>query len=89
MFKKFKDKVMGLYTRNTHTPPPRNMHAPVRNMHVRLIINLTEDQTRVKSYKVTGNLNHEVSDLILSTIKTVIEMQTEVVYSFSCWIYQG
>ena len=52
-------------------------------------INLIEDQTRVKTYEVTGNLNHDVSNLILKTIKPVIKMRTRVICSFSCSIFRG
>ena len=52
-------------------------------------ISLIEDQTRVKTYEVTGNLNHDVSNLILKTIKPVIKMRTRVIYSFSCSIFRG
>ena len=52
-------------------------------------INFIEDQTHVKTYEVTGNLNHDVSNLILKTIKPVIEMRMRVIYSFSCSIFRG
>ena len=47
------------------------------------------DQTHVKTYMVTGPLNHNVFSLILDIICPVIEMQTKVIYSFSCTIYWG
>ena len=86
VFKTFKDKVMGLYNRvkgekNTNTGNELNERETR--------INLIEDQTHVKTYEVTGNLNHDVSNLILKTIKPVIEMRMRVIYSFSCSIFRG
>ena len=52
-------------------------------------INLTENQTRVRTYWVTGSFNHDVSNLILNTIRPIIRMRTRVIYSFSCLIYRG
>ena len=52
-------------------------------------INLTGNQTHVRTYQVTGSLNPDVSNLILYTIHPVIEMLTRVIYSFSCTIYWG
>ena len=37
-------------------------------------INLIENQTRVRTYQVTGYLNHKISNLIFSTIHPVIQM---------------
>ena len=84
--KTFKDKVMGLYNRvkvekNTNTGNELNE----RETRISLMV----DQTRIKTYEVTGNLNHDVSDLILKTIKPVIKMRTRVIYSFSCSIFRG
>ena len=42
-FETFRGKVMNLYTRNIHTPPLRNKHAPPRNMHAQPKINLIEE----------------------------------------------
>ena len=53
------------------------------------IINLIENQSCVRTYQVTGSLNHDASDLIFDTILPVIQMQTRVIYSFSCSIYWG
>ena len=52
-------------------------------------INLIVNQTCVRTYQVTGSLNHDVSNLILDTICPVIKMQTRVIYRFSCSIYRG
>ena len=52
-------------------------------------INLIENQTHVRTYQVTGFLNHNVSSLILTTICPIIQMQTRVIYSFSFSIYRG
>ena len=53
------------------------------------IINLTENQTGVRTYNVTCSLDQNIPNLILNTIFPVIEMQMRVIYSFSCSIYQG
>ena len=50
---------------------------------------LVEDQTRIKKYEVTGDLNQNISDLMMKTIRPVVEMRTKVVYSFHCSIYRG
>ena len=42
-----------------------------------------------KKYEVTGNLNNNLSDLIFDNIKSVVEMRTKVIYSFSCDIFQA
>ena len=52
-------------------------------------INLIENQTRVRTYWVTGSLNNDISNLILDTICPVIHMKTRVIYSFSCLIDRG
>ena len=52
-------------------------------------INPTENNTCVRTYRVTGPLSHNVSNLILKTICPIIKMQIRVIYSFSCSIYQG
>ena len=59
-----------------------------RTVEPETTINLIENQTCVRTYQVTGSLNHDVSNLILSTIHPVIEMQTGIIYSFSCSIYR-
>ena len=78
-FETFLSKVLSLYashppdttTSYTHTPPLRDngyaTHIPPKN-------NLIEDQDRIRSYKVTGSLNHDISNLIFNTIHPVIEM---------------
>ena len=50
-------------------------------------INLIENQTHVKTYRVTGPLSQDVSSLILDTILPIIKMK--VIHSFSCTIYRG
>ena len=52
-------------------------------------INLIENQTHVRIYQVTSSLNHDISNLILDNICPIIQMQTRVIYSFSCSIYWG
>ena len=50
---------------------------------------LVEDQTRIKKYEVTGDLNQNISDLMMEAIRPVVEMRTKVIYSFHCLIYRG
>ena len=52
-------------------------------------INLTKNQTRVRTYEVIGCLNHDVSNLVLDTIYPVIDMRMRIIYSFSCSVYWG
>ena len=66
VFKTFKDKVMRLYNgvkgeKNTNTGNELNERETR--------INPIKDQTRFKTYEVTSNLNHDVSNLILKIIK--------------------
>ena len=92
-FETFHGRVISLYasypsdttTDHTYAPPP-----PLRDngytMHVPPRIDLIKNQTCIRSYEVTGPLNH---NLILNTIHPVIKMQMRVVYSFSCTVYWG
>ena len=93
-FETFHGRVMSLYashspdttTIHTHISPPPlmdNSYAAAISTHAPPRINLIANQTHVRNYEVTGPLNHHVSNLILD-----IEIQTRVVYSFSCTIYQ-
>ena len=85
-FKTFKDKVMGLYNR-VKVEKNKNTGNELNERETR--ISLIEDQTRVKTYEATGNLNHDVFNASLKTIKLVLEMRTRVIYSFSCSIFRG
>ena len=80
-FETFKDKFMELYNR----VKVENTGNELNERETR--ISPIEGQTCVKTYEVTGNLNHDVSNCILKTIKPVIEMRTRVIYSFSCSIF--
>ena len=44
------------------------------DLELKTRINLIKNQTRVRTYKVTGPLNHDVSNLILGTNHPVIEI---------------
>lgn len=50
---------------------------------------LVEDGDRVKSFQISGNLNHVNSKLIMSKITPHIEMRCKVIYSFIADIYQA
>ena len=82
-FKTFKNKVMGLY-KVEKAPKTEDTSTCGKELNV----NLIENQTRIKRYEVTGNLNRDVSDSIFKTINQVIKMRTEVIYRFSCKVYR-
>ena len=52
-------------------------------------IKLDENGGRVKFYKTTGNLNFDLTDIIMEKITPIIETRTKVIHAFSCVIYRG
>ena len=52
-------------------------------------IKLVENGDRVKVFKTTGNLNFDLTDIIMEKITPIIEMRTNVIHAFSCVIYRG
>ena len=52
-------------------------------------IKLDENGDRVKVFKTTGNLNFDLTDIIMQKITPIIEMRTKVILAFSCVIYRG
>ena len=52
-------------------------------------IKLVENGGRVKVFKTTGNLNFDLTDIIMEKITPIIEMRTKVILAFSCVIYRG
>ena len=52
-------------------------------------IKLVENGDRVKVFKTTGNLNFDLTDIIMEKITPIIEMRTKVIHAFSCRIYRG
>ena len=52
-------------------------------------IKLAENGGRVKVYKTTGNLNFDLTDIIMEKITPIIETRTKVIHAFSCVIYRG
>ena len=52
-------------------------------------IKLVEEGDRVKVFKTTGNLNFDLTDIIMKKITPIIEMRTKVIHAFSCVIYRG
>ena len=52
-------------------------------------IKLVENGGRVKVYKTTGNLNFDLTDIIMEKITPIIETRTKVIHAFSCVIYRG
>ena len=52
-------------------------------------IKLVENGGRVKVFKTTGNLNFDLTDIIMEKITPITEMRTKVIRAFSCVIYRG
>ena len=52
-------------------------------------IKLVENGDRVKVFKTTGNLNFDLTDIIMEKITPIIEMRTKVIHAFLCVIYRG
>ena len=52
-------------------------------------IKLDENGDRVKVFKTTGNLNFDLTDIIMKKITPIIETRTKVIHAFSCAIYRG
>ena len=44
---------------------------------------------RVKKFKITGNLNFDLTKKIMAEIKPKFEMRTRLLHAFSCIIYRG
>ena len=85
MFKATKDKIMGLYKRFNGKEPEEESF---NSVEPKTRIDRIENQTHIRTYQVTGSLNHDIPNLILDTICPVIKMQIRIIYSFSCSIYQ-
>ena len=51
-------------------------------------IKLVENGDRVKVFKTTGNLNFDLTDIIMEKITPIIETRTKVIHAFSCVIYR-
>ena len=52
-------------------------------------IKLVENGGRFKVFKTTGNLNFDLTDIIMEKITPIIETRTKVIHAFSCVIYRG
>ena len=50
-------------------------------------IKLVYEGTRVKEFRVTGNLNNAYTKMIMDNITPQTEMRTKVIYSFNSEIY--
>ena len=42
-----------------------------------------------RGFKITGNLNFDLTKKIMDEIKSKVEMRTSVLHAFSCIIYRG
>ena len=93
IFKTFKDKMMGLYKRvrgeNEEQAVEGQSEESSSLIEPETRISLIENQNLVRTYQVTSSLSHDVSNLILHTIRPVIQMRVRVIYSFSCSIHWG
>ena len=70
-------------------PPPPSVRPRPKPEESTAQMRLVEDQTRIKKYEVTGDLNQNISDLMMKTIRLVVEMRTKVIYIFHCLIFRG
>ena len=73
-------------------PPPPPLVGPRTAQNISegsTRVRMVENRTRVNKYEFTGDLNRDVSNFIMNTIRPIVVMQTKVIYSFSCRIYQG
>ena len=52
-------------------------------------IKLVENGVLAKVFKTTGNLNFDLTDIIMEKITPIIEMRTRIIHAFSCLIYRG
>ena len=52
-------------------------------------IKLVKNGGRDKVFKTTGNLNFDLTDIIMEKITPIIETRTKVIHAFSCVIYRG
>ena len=52
-------------------------------------IKLVKNGGRDKVFKTTGNLNFDLTDIIMEKITPIIEMRTRIIHAFSCLIYRG
>ena len=52
-------------------------------------IKLVENGDRVKVFKTTGNLNFDLTDIIMEKITPITETRTKVIHALSCVIYRG
>ena len=91
-YKLMKSKILGLYKSVGHTDQTVKEETRQEIEEGDLTepkIILIGDTTRIKKYEVTGNLNNNLSNLIFNNIKSVVEMRTKVIYSFSCDIFKA
>ena len=50
---------------------------------------MVEDGRRIKTWRLTQNLNQPLTETIMKKAQPDIDMRTKVIYSFFCNIYQG
>ena len=58
--------------------------APQKIITNKTEIKLVENGGRVKVFKTTGNLNFDLTDIIMEKITPIIETRTKVIHAFSC-----
>ena len=80
---------------NKKKPPQQEVNttgessAPQEVITNKTEIKLVENGGRVKVFKTTGNLNFDLTDIIMEKITPIIETRTKVIHAFSCVIYRG
>ena len=75
------EDIKHLYTR-AKTQPTNNRIQGMRYLFDEHDMRLNEDGTRVKTWRLTKNLNLSLTDTIMRKVTPDIEMRTKVVYSF-------
>ena len=50
---------------------------------------LIEDGRSVKTWRLTGNLNQDLTDTIMHKTTPDIDMRTKMIYSFECGVHRG
>ena len=85
-------KIIKKILENKKKLPPNETGEPSTPQEVitnKTEIKLVEEGGRVKVFKTTGNLNFDLTDIIMEKITPIIEMRTKVIHAFSCVIYRG
>ena len=93
-FENLKKKIKEIFENKKKLPPQEvittgESSEPQEVITNKTEIKLLENGGRVKVFKTTGNLNFDLTDIIMEKITPIIEMRTKVIHAFSCVIYRG